>query len=312
MRQLAKLAALKARKKFAHEEAQLERCCFESEQKNKQLQLEKEVAMTLAELAVYEQFEAEESRRPDIPLASCSSPLPFGSSIQQSSLICHTKNDVQSHPCQLYTQPPPGIHGAVSCDVDPQLQSVCNLQSLSHTAAAFRPYVPPPVVGWVPSQHVGVRPPIMSAVVNSQQSVVANGNSLPMQTNMYAVPNINTGPDNLSQALPHISNGIDCAKDHHSGNAVVDSFSEALKRTQLPKLELSVYDGNAIEFQQWLMSFENIIEAATSEPAKRLHYLMQYTSGSAKTLVSGYALNQTEAGYNAAKAELVKEAIHTY
>lgn len=60
------------------------------------------------------------------------------------------------------------------------------------------------------------------------------------------------------------------------------------------------------------MSFENIIEDATPDPARRLHYMMQYTTGSAKTLVSAHVLNQTETDYKAAKAELVKEFGNPY
>ena len=75
------------------------------------------------------------------------------------------------------------------------------------------------------------------------------------------------------------------------GVGVVESLNETMRRNQLPKLELSVFDGDALEFQQWLVSFEKIIEQNTADPAQRLHYLIQYTSGkcgNAKQLVSGY------------------------
>jgi len=60
------------------------------------------------------------------------------------------------------------------------------------------------------------------------------------------------------------------------------------------------------------VSFESIIEDATPDPARRLHYLMQYTAGCAKMLVSTHALGQTESVYRAAKAELVKEFGNPY
>ena len=69
-----------------------------------------------------------------------------------------------------------------------------------------------------------------------------------------------------------------------------------MKRSQLPKLELSVFDGGALEFQQWLVAFERIIEQNTNDSAHMLHYLIQYTSGNANQLVSGYALDRSDIG----------------
>ena len=88
---------------------------------------------------------------------------------------------------------------------------------------------------------------------------------------------------------------------------MVQSLNETMKRSQLPKLELSVFDGDALEFQQWLVAFERIIEQNTNDSAHRLHYLIQYTSGNANQLVSGYALDRSDIGYQAAKQELMKE-----
>ena len=61
MQQLAKLAALEVSKRFVEKEVQLERCRFESEQKTKELELDKQMAIARAELAVYEQFDVDES-----------------------------------------------------------------------------------------------------------------------------------------------------------------------------------------------------------------------------------------------------------
>ena len=67
-----------------------------------------------------------------------------------------------------------------------------------------------------------------------------------------------------------------------------------------------MFNGDELDFQQWLVSFERIIEENTSDPARRLHYLVQYTAGNANTLVSGYLLDPAN-GYQAAKRELKKE-----
>jgi hypothetical protein len=57
MQQKAKLAALEEKRKFAAQEAELERQRLASEQKSKQLQIEKEMAVARAELSVYEEYE---------------------------------------------------------------------------------------------------------------------------------------------------------------------------------------------------------------------------------------------------------------
>ena len=87
---------------------------------------------------------------------------------------------------------------------------------------------------------------------------------------------------------------------------VVESLNETVKRSQLPRLDLPVFNGDELDFQQWLVSFERIIEENTSDSARRLHYLVQYTAGNANTLVSGYLLDPTN-GYQAAKRERARE-----
>ena len=87
----------------------------------------------------------------------------------------------------------------------------------------------------------------------------------------------------------------------------IEQLNETMKKSQLPKLELTVFEGDPLNFQQWIMSFEKLIEDSTSDPARRMHYLMQYTSGEANVVVSGCALDQSREGYSNAKGELRKE-----
>ena len=80
-----------------------------------------------------------------------------------------------------------------------------------------------------------------------------------------------------------------------------------MQQNLMPKIELSILKGDPLEFQQWIISFEKTIEESTNDPAHRLHYLMQYTAGDANTIVSGFALGQTNDGYLEAKRELKRE-----
>jgi hypothetical protein len=90
------------------------------------------------------------------------------------------------------------------------------------------------------------------------------------------------------------------------------TLESIMKQNQIPKLELKVSEGDPMDFQQWLVSFEKLVEEATNDPARRLHYLSQYTAGNANVLVSGHTLGQSEQDYQNAKAELKTEFGNPY
>ena len=204
MQQLAKLAALEATRKFVAKETQLERERFESEQKAKELQLEKEMAIAHAELAVYERY---------LPAEQPAWSTADADIIIEQSVV--SNSDQMSHPT---------------------------------TAGVLSSYGPPTAVALVPNQNV--RPPGMSVVRDSQQSVASDRNLLPAQASAYSAPNITIGShDELPVVLPHVSHSNEEVMTHNNSDTVVASFGEALKRTQLPKLELAVFAGDPIEFQ---------------------------------------------------------------
>ena len=320
MQRMAKLAALEASKAFVEKEAQLERNRLESEQVNKQLILEKEMAIARAELAVYEQFDEGEICRPDALL-----------SVQPDQFIA-SGDPYRQVEQSSFNVPPPGL-AVVSSNASPLLQHMdkpLSTWSSEYTAASRDVHhqaerslfsVPPPEFTVVPSNTSRLQQP---AYVRSTQPVIVSVqhpvSSIQPSVSFSAL----TAPHMTASMVELASNPQTIAVSHYTaeqlgnpdsryigsgGNSevVAESFSEVLKRTQLPKLELSVFSGDPIEFQQWLVSFENIIEDATADPARRLHYLMQYTADSARVLVSGHALNQTAEGYKAAKEELIKE-----
>jgi hypothetical protein len=91
-----------------------------------------------------------------------------------------------------------------------------------------------------------------------------------------------------------------------------EKMNETMRQGQMPKLELKIFHGDPLEFQQWLVSFEKLIEDMMADPARMLHYLSQYTTSDANTLVSGHTLGQTEKNYQDAKAELKREYGNPY
>ena len=76
-----------------------------------------------------------------------------------------------------------------------------------------------------------------------------------------------------------------------------EKLIETMRQSQMPKLEIKVFSGEPLEFQQWLTSFEKLVEEMTSDPACCLHYLSQFTHGDANTLVAGQTLGQTNEDY---------------
>ena len=91
-----------------------------------------------------------------------------------------------------------------------------------------------------------------------------------------------------------------------------EKLNETMRQSQMPKLEIKVFSGELLEFQQWLTSFEKLVEEMTSDPARRLYYLSQFTQGDANTLIAGHTLGQTNEDYENAKEELRREYGNPY
>ena len=74
----------------------------------------------------------------------------------------------------------------------------------------------------------------------------------------------------------------------------------------LPKKELSVSDGDPLDYWNFITSFENsIINNAASE-SENLMYLLQYTSGVAKDTIKCFLVMDSSLGYRKAR-ELLEE-----
>ena len=58
----------------------------------------------------------------------------------------------------------------------------------------------------------------------------------------------------------------------------------------LPKPELNKFDGNPLEFWNFIRSFENNIEKNASNEGEKLSFLLQYCTGAARDAISRAAL----------------------
>ncbi|XP_044176739.1 uncharacterized protein [Acropora muricata] len=74
----------------------------------------------------------------------------------------------------------------------------------------------------------------------------------------------------------------------------------------LPKPELPTFDGNPLEYWNFIKSFETNIERNATSESEKLMYLLQYTSGNARKTIKCCLVMDQSVGYQNAK-KLLKE-----
>ena len=70
-----------------------------------------------------------------------------------------------------------------------------------------------------------------------------------------------------------------------------------------PKAEIQNFEGNPMDYQRFMRQFNTKVCANTSSYEERLNFLLQFTSGEANRIVTGYSHLNAEGGYNAALNE---------
>ena len=100
---------------------------------------------------------------------------------------------------------------------------------------------------------------------------------------------------------PHVKDYLDACIDEakssstHSENlgnrtqpglhAVSDELLVALRSLELPKVELSYFDGNPVNYVKFIKQFEYHVESKVNDPGQRLLQLLHYCRGRARTAV---------------------------
>ncbi|XP_067933186.1 uncharacterized protein [Watersipora subatra] len=87
-------------------------------------------------------------------------------------------------------------------------------------------------------------------------------------------------------------------------NAIVNSITSAMNLSRLPPPEPFVFYGNPLEYADWKIAFDTLIDQRNGTTVEKLHYLKRYVSGAAKEAVDGYFLLQSPEAYNKAKQTL--------
>jgi len=80
----------------------------------------------------------------------------------------------------------------------------------------------------------------------------------------------------------------------------------------LPKPDLSIFDGNPMEYWSFFQTFENIVEQNAMNESKKLMYLLKYTTGDANKTIECCMVMDPSMGYMVAR-KLLKECFgHPY
>ena len=95
------------------------------------------------------------------------------------------------------------------------------------------------------------------------------------------------------------------SRDHQLHELLAQQNKLSLSLT-LPSSEVQVFDGDPVNYYNFVQSFTNLIEAKTADSKMRLHYLVQYTRGDVHDLMKSCLAMEPERGYIEAR-RLLKE-----
>ena len=87
---------------------------------------------------------------------------------------------------------------------------------------------------------------------------------------------------------------------------LTDSLARAIASSRLPVPEPPVFTGDPLLYQDWLFSFQSLIENRGVPPSEKIHYLKRYLGGAAKEAVSGFFMLRSDRAYDRAKEILEK------
>ena len=87
---------------------------------------------------------------------------------------------------------------------------------------------------------------------------------------------------------------------------LIEQQQQNMLALTLPQPDLPVFDGDPTRYHDFIRAFENLIERKTNSSSARLYYLVQYTSGQVKELVSSCLSMQDARGYDEARRLLLE------
>ena len=75
-------------------------------------------------------------------------------------------------------------------------------------------------------------------------------------------------------------------------------------RNDLPRVELTSFDGNSVDYWKFVRQFECYVESKTNDPGQRLLYLLYYCRGSARKAIDACVILPPAEGYQRARTIL--------
>ena len=218
---MAKLAALEEQKRFSEKEAELHLQTSQLQQQAKQLEIEKELAVTRAELLVYEQFNDED---PEI-----------------NTPLFWDRTDASD----LHRWPPLNIKHESSSGKFCRLRGELSNPS-SFTRESTR------------NRRLDLRPRCDGSCIKDRVGFETNKSDV-IAGEYIDSRFIHDSEKNIYQVDRETEiNSIAGSSQPSNVDRVMESLNETMKRAQLPKLELSIFRGDSLEFQQWLVFVRKI------------------------------------------------------
>ncbi|XP_051813072.1 uncharacterized protein LOC110968427 isoform X1 [Acanthochromis polyacanthus] len=89
-------------------------------------------------------------------------------------------------------------------------------------------------------------------------------------------------------------------RQEDSTTALVRAFAESISASRLPVPEPTTFSGDPLQFNDWKVSFQTLIDRKNIPAEEKIYYLRKYIDGPAKKAIESYFLLSTESAYNAA------------
>ena len=307
-------AALKVKLAYMEQEKALELERLMQEQKLEELKLKKELELSRAKLSACEGIEKEQTPSIEEDLANLPSesksegvkrflqslPVTSSNSVASTSVrlqvssapVLTTTSTPKSTTCSLRASAPSFSAGAVT-------QSVFTVRHFEHglglptrgEAPSSQAVTPTRIDPAVTNPFSGPSP-IMSTVItppSSYQSVHPQGQ----------VNSISEGWEKVASSLEK------CMDKLTEANLERSTVSKQLFISgQLPKLTISVFNGDPLQYPVWKSAFNALADSRPLEADIKLNMLNQYVTGKPKQVVEHYLLIGTEDAYQKARSVL--------
>ena len=120
--------------------------------------------------------------------------------------------------------------------------------------------------------------------------------------------NDNSRNDALTQRFKLPDNdGSNRYESRHVFQAQMETIMNCQRQMRLPVPEVKTFSGNAMDYHEFIQSFEARVLPYTSSTSDLLYYLDQYLEGKAKTLIRGCLKMKADEGYDTARKCLERE-----